>query len=218
MQLTSAASVLLPIDRPRILNDFAYSFGWTPSDSLDIPSTRNFANAHLIVEHGLENQAVITFLQRPYKDINYEEKRQLLGISYNNLVDWHIQIEPDQILYVFNRFDLGRIVENRNVESDLLRYFIAVLNSSICYRYISEHSHKYGSGYSMLEPRTLLKTPVPDPTKIATSEMYNLLLLVDKRLLASGREAIKLEIEINRFVANLYGLSDSELASYGVSI
>jgi hypothetical protein len=120
MQLTSAASVLLPIDRPRILNDFAYSFGWTPSDSLDIPSTRNFANAHLIVEHGLENQAVITFLQRPYKDINYEEKRQLLGISYNNLVDWHIQIESDQILYVFNRFDLGRIVETRPISRNNL--------------------------------------------------------------------------------------------------
>ena len=120
MQLTSAASVLQPIDRPRILNDFAYSFGWTPSDSLDIPSTRNFANAHLIVEHGLENQAVITFLQRPYKDINYEEKRQLLGISYNNLVDWHIQIEPDQILYVFNRFDLGKIVETRPISRDNL--------------------------------------------------------------------------------------------------
>ncbi|MBE9152044.1 N-6 DNA methylase [Coleofasciculus sp. LEGE 07092] len=120
MQLTSAASGLLPIDHPRILNDFAYSFGWTPSDSLDIPSTRNFANAHLIVEHGLENQAVITFLQRPYKDINYEEKRQLLGISYNNLVDWHIQIEPDKILYVFNRFDLGRIVETRPISRDNL--------------------------------------------------------------------------------------------------
>ncbi|MFM7578089.1 MAG: hypothetical protein ACKO5Q_14265, partial [Microcystaceae cyanobacterium] len=78
----------------------------------------------------------------------------------------------------------------RPVENELLRYFVAILNSSVCYRYVSEHSHKYGSGYSMLEPKTLLKTPVPDPTKISSSEMSQLLRLVDKRFLSSGNEAI----------------------------
>ena len=118
MRLTSSASVLSPVDRGRILNDFAYNFGWTPSDILDMPSTNEFATAHLIIEHGLENQAVITFLQRRYSDLGYEEKRRLLGISYNNLVDWHIQIESDQILYIFNRCDPEKIVETRHISRD----------------------------------------------------------------------------------------------------
>ena len=104
----------------------------------------------------------------------------------------------------------------RPVENELLRYFVAILNSSVCYRYVSEHSHKYGSGYSMLEPKTLLKTPVPDPTKISSSEMSQLLRLVDKRLLSSGNEAIQLEIEIDQAVSKLYGFTNEECSIYGV--
>ncbi|MBD1869441.1 hypothetical protein H6F95_19470 [Cyanobacteria bacterium FACHB-471] len=107
--------------------------------------------------------------------------------------------------------------KERNVESDLLRYFAAVLNSSICYRYIAEHSHRYGSGYSMLEPKSLLKTPVPDPTKVAPSVMNSLLLLVDKRLLASGLEILRIENEIDELVADLYGFTEQERSMYGVS-
>ncbi|NMF60362.1 Eco57I restriction-modification methylase domain-containing protein [Pseudanabaena yagii] len=119
LQLTSA-SKLPTTDRARILNDFAHNFGWTPSDILEIPSTNEFAKAHLIIEHGLENQAVITFLQRRYSDLNYEERKRLLNISYNNLVDWHIQIESDQISYIFNRCDPEKIVETRHISHDNL--------------------------------------------------------------------------------------------------
>ncbi|WP_409878024.1 Eco57I restriction-modification methylase domain-containing protein [Dendronalium sp. ChiSLP03b] len=120
MQLTSPTTVLSGIDRARILNDFAYNFGWTPSDILEIPSISEFANAHLIVEHGLETQAVITFLHRSYIDLSYEEKKRLLNISYNNLVDWHIQIEPEQILYIFNRSYPEKIVDYRRISRDNL--------------------------------------------------------------------------------------------------
>ena len=63
MQLTSKE--LLDIDRPRILNDFAYELGWQPSDRLAGLTVDDFANAHLVVEHGLENTAMITFLRSP---------------------------------------------------------------------------------------------------------------------------------------------------------
>lgn len=120
VRLTSSASMLPPAERAVVLNDFAYNFGWTPSDVLEIPSTSEFATAHLIIEHGLENQAVITFLQRRYSDLSYEERRRLLNISYNNLVDWHIQIEADQISYIFNRCDPERIVDVRRISRDNL--------------------------------------------------------------------------------------------------
>ncbi len=51
------------VGRERMLNDFAYTFGWQPSDTLDAPLVAPFSNAHLIVEHGLENTAVISFLR-----------------------------------------------------------------------------------------------------------------------------------------------------------
>lgn len=137
------------------------------------------------------------------------------------IVSPHLAIMPRFSIDSAGKFAVVRspviFPKERNVESELLRYFAAVLNSSVCYRYISEHSHKYGSGYSMLEPKSLLKTPVPDPTKVNSSTMHNLLLLVDKRLLASGSEIIDIEIEIDHIVADLYGFSEEELAIYGNS-
>ena len=61
MQLTSKE--LPELDRSRSMNDFAFSLGWQPSDHLVDPKTSEFANAHLLVEHGLENTAVFTFLR-----------------------------------------------------------------------------------------------------------------------------------------------------------
>lgn len=93
-------------ERRRYVKDFAYYFGWTPSDNLDdITSAMvgNFANGHIVVEHGLQNTAVISFLKRPFADLRLEERRRLLNVSYNNLVDWHIQIEREQVTYIFNR-------------------------------------------------------------------------------------------------------------------
>lgn len=117
---TSSSSTLLTVDRTKILNDFAYNFEWTPSDSLDVPLTNDFANAHLIVEHGLEHQAVITFLKRPYSDLSYTQKRILLGISYNNLLDWHIQVESEKIIYIFNRCNPEKIAESYPISCENL--------------------------------------------------------------------------------------------------
>jgi hypothetical protein len=137
------------------------------------------------------------------------------------IVSPHLAIMPRFSIDNEGRFAVVRspiiYPKERNVENDLLRYFSAVLNSSICYRYIAEHSHKYGSGYSMLEPKSLLKTPVPDPTQVYPSTMYSLLLLVDKRLIASGSEIIDIETEINAIVAGLYGFDEHECLVYGAT-
>jgi hypothetical protein len=150
------------------------------------------------------------------------ERPRMEYLMQPKIISPHLAIMPRFSLDNEGKFAVVRspviYPKEREVENDLLRYFTAILNSSICYRYISENSHKYGRGYSMLEPKSLLKTPVPDPTKISTSTMQNLLLLIDRRILASGYEAIELEVEINRTVADLYGLTDEECSVYGVSI
>jgi len=93
-------------DQPRRINDFASELGWRPSDRLDVPASRDFATAHLIVEHGLEHTAVISFLRHPnrFGDLNSFQQKVLVGSSYNNLVDWHINVDFDGVTFVYNRY------------------------------------------------------------------------------------------------------------------
>lgn len=118
IELTS--QMLSDTDRSRMLNDFAYELGWQPSDRLSGMTVDDFANAHLVVEHGLENTAIITFLRAPrrFSDLDHAEKRRLLTISYNNLVDWHIQVDTDRVTFVFNRTEPASIVEMHRIARD----------------------------------------------------------------------------------------------------
>lgn len=117
-QLTSSS--LSPRTSIRLLNDFAAELGWKPSDRLDVPSVNGIANAHLVVEHGLENSAVITFLQDAWQTLDYVVRKSLLNISYNNLVDWHIQVESDKALFIYNRTDPPTIVDSRLISRNNL--------------------------------------------------------------------------------------------------
>ena len=94
-------------DDSRMLNDFAHALGWKPSDQLFTPDISEIATAHLVIEHGLENTAVITFLRSPvrYSALGFDMRKRLLEISYNNLVDWHIHVQSDEVNYVYNRVE-----------------------------------------------------------------------------------------------------------------
>ena len=61
-QLTGRA--LSNADRSRHLQDFAYELGWRPSDRMELPDADEFALGHLVVEHGLQNTALISFLRQ----------------------------------------------------------------------------------------------------------------------------------------------------------
>ncbi len=93
------------------LRRFASEFGWRPSDQLDrYPGTEQFCNGHLVVEHGFDLTAVISFLctDTPYVDLAMSERRTLLELSYNNMVDWHLLPERSGMRVVFNRTDPPR--------------------------------------------------------------------------------------------------------------
>lgn len=102
------------------------------------------------------------------------------------------------------------------LERDLLKYFLAVLNSSPCHWYISNHSHRYRESYVMLEPRTLKLTPVPPPKDVPHAIMNKLLSLVDLRLETDGLEARQTETELDKIIANLYQLTDTERLVIGM--
>ena len=102
-------SVDLPVSQRRVaLREFAAVNGWRPSDELDdYPGTTVISNGHLVVEHGLDNSAVITFLKAGYlfPELSRFEQNQILAISYNNLVDWHLFPDISGTTVVFNRSD-----------------------------------------------------------------------------------------------------------------
>ena len=84
---------------------FSREFGWRPNDVFDVPTALPTVN--LVVEHGLENAAMLSFLPagRNLGEIGPEERRNILGLSYNSLVDWHIWIDQDSVQCFYNRVD-----------------------------------------------------------------------------------------------------------------
>jgi hypothetical protein len=90
------------------LRRFASEFGWRPSDQIDrYRGTESFCNGHLVVEHGFDLTAVISFVrtETPYPDLSMTQRHSLLELSYNNLVDWHLLPERSGMRVIFNRTD-----------------------------------------------------------------------------------------------------------------
>src|SRR5690606_21440205 len=94
-----------PDQRRHAIRGFAEELGWTPSYELPFSLVPDTAVDHLVVEHGLENAAVVSFLQSPHQpvDLDADRLRRLLTLSYNNLVDWHLFVSSSQVSYINNR-------------------------------------------------------------------------------------------------------------------
>lgn len=108
-RLTEAT--LTSLERQRSLHDFAQEAGWYPSDELvEYPGTEEFANGHLLVEHGMANTAVISFLKpdRSFRILGRSSQLRLLELSYNNLVDWHLLPDGRGLTAIYNRADPPR--------------------------------------------------------------------------------------------------------------
>lgn len=95
--LTSKVKVL---DAKSSVLNFAKELGWNPS--YFIPASNNEkANGYLVVEHGLQNSAIISFLNVRNEDLTRLEEENLLALSYNNLVNWHITIDEKYVNYYY---------------------------------------------------------------------------------------------------------------------
>jgi len=121
VNLNTIQSLLMPwgidnayIDRAKSL---AKHLGWYPSDIVANKKKDCIATGHLFVEHGLNNPAVISFIDN--RKINEFEEikhiKAILGTSYNNLIDYHIIINSNVIGTYHNRisFDKNIIYSQR---------------------------------------------------------------------------------------------------------
>ena len=136
------------------------------------------------------------------------------------LVVPHLVIMPRFALDIRGRYAVSRspflIARVSSEEDRILKLMLAVLNSTVCFWHLQTHSHVYSHGYTMLENKTLAKTPVPDINLWSSSEKMRLISIVDKRLKADGQERDALDAEIDLFVSDAYGLTASERRALGL--
>lgn len=111
-RLTSDSNVE---DSKHLVLDFAKRLGWNPSYFIE-PSLNEKSNGYLVIEHGLENSAILSFLKGRNEDLTSVEEENLLAISYNNLVNWHITIDSRYINYYFILNKEKRRVETKKIE------------------------------------------------------------------------------------------------------
>lgn len=134
LQLTSKEIVSQQVER--YLKDFSRMLGWEPSDIITVsPSLESVTNGHILVDHGLLQSAVITFLTEPYTKLEEEIRRELLSVSYNNLIDWHINVQYDKAIFVYNRSDdpklITKSISSKDVSSLRSTMFAQITDLSI---------------------------------------------------------------------------------------
>lgn len=86
------------------VRSFAEQLNWTPSYEFEGSFGIDMAGDHVVVEHGLSNSAVFSFIKSPHRasDLDQTQLRSLLSISYNNLVDWHVFVSQTDVRQINN--------------------------------------------------------------------------------------------------------------------
>lgn len=83
---------------------FAEALSWTPSYELQAPVEDAKVFDHLVVHHGLANSAVISFVRGNARaaDLSPHNLRNLLQISYNNMIEWHFFVSQSDAMILNN--------------------------------------------------------------------------------------------------------------------
>lgn len=90
----------------------------------------------------------------------------------------------------------------------LLKWHLAVLNSSLVSWYIGAFAPKYSRGYNRIETGLLQRVPVPDLSQVSAADLRRVIRLVDI-LLKNGPNA-EHEEEIDQTITSVYGLTAGE--------
>lgn len=102
-----ADAATTPDQRVMAMRSFAQELDWVPSYEVKGTFGVSSIAGHLIVEHGLENAAAISFLKAPFRsaELGSEQLKALLSVSYNNLVEWHLFISGSDARWINNLAD-----------------------------------------------------------------------------------------------------------------
>ncbi len=107
-------------ERFSLINRFSNEFNWNPTGSLKQLNLDPYGKTHLLVEHGLEHSAILTFVPEEvdFAALTPGDQLHSLSISYNNLVDWQLYINEKVVYSVFNRTDPPKIIKSEISEEN----------------------------------------------------------------------------------------------------
>jgi len=89
------------------MRTFAQELDWVPSYEVQGTFGVSSIAGHLIVEHGLEHAAALSFLKAPFRcaELGADQLKALLAVSYNNLIEWHLFVSGSDARWVNNLAD-----------------------------------------------------------------------------------------------------------------
>jgi methylase of polypeptide subunit release factors len=181
----------------------------------EFPKTWAYLVQH---RHRLEKRSALTRYRKAWWEPMWPREPNTL--LRPKLVVPHLVIMPRFALDAKGRYAVSHspflISRGLGDEENILKIMLAILNSSACFWYIQTHSHVYRQHYTMLESKTLQKTPVPDINRWTYTEKARLIALVDKRLKSDGQEVELLNLEIDTLVSDAYGLNANERRALGL--
>jgi hypothetical protein len=99
------------------------------------------------------------------------------------------------------------ISKDEGEEQTLIRFFCAVLNSTVCNWYIRTYAPKYGKGYNRLEVTLLSGVPIPDLRVVDSRTLSAITEMVDH---ISKKPDEKLDESLDDLVCALYGFTPTE--------
>ncbi len=100
-------------------------------------------------------------------------------------------------------------------EPELLRFFLAILNSAVVHWQLTSVSHRYSRGYLKLEKLTLESVRVPSPSRVSPGDMTDIVTLTDKLIADSSETSAQRDLDL--IIARLYGLSARDLGEVGIA-
>lgn len=176
----------------------------------NFPRTWRYLNTH---KGALSKRKAVTSGDSPWwKPVRSRDPKNLLRPK---IVCPHLMLTPRFAIDAKGKFAVSHtpffVTKVATDELNILKFFCAVLNSSVSHWFLSTYLPKYGQGYKRVEVSSLKSLPVPDPSAISPNIMREILEAVSQ-FMRDGPSA-EAEARIDSRIAALYGLTPSEQKS-----
>lgn len=103
-----------------------------------------------------------------------------------------------------------------STDYDSLHAYLAILNSTLFFWLLGRRANVYRGGYLVLEAKSLRSVPLPDMSRVSLVSKSRLIDLAKARVRAKEGEVFELNREVDRIVAEAYGVSVQERQAIGV--
>jgi hypothetical protein len=170
------------------------------------PKTWDYLSEH---KEALEKRGAVVRYGLPWW--RPERPRDPLTLLRSKIVCPHLMLTPRFAVDANGKLAVSRspfmVAKDPGEEQTLIRFFCAVLNSTVCNWYIRTYAPKYAKGYNRLEVGLLSAVPVPDLRGVDARTLSNVTEMVDS---ISRRPDEKLDDALDDLVCSLYGFTATE--------